>query len=282
MAKRILVTGAGSYIGKSFQKYMSKFSDYEIKMVKVSDGSWEKEDFSEYDVCLHVAGIAHKRETKENESLYYKVNRDISFNIAQKARNNNIGQFIYLSSMSVYGILQGNIDDKTLLKPVNAYGKSKLEAENLIKNLDIDTFSVCIIRPPMVYGKNCTGNFTRLVQFLNNTIIFPNISNQRSMIFIDNLCEYIKNIIDKKIIGVGCPQDKNYVSTQKIAEILAEKNNKKIIFFSVFNPVIQLLKNKVGIISKVFGNLTYEKGLAIIPESEYCKTDIEDAVRLSI
>lgn len=163
--KRILITGKNSYIGSRFQEWLAKHPDkYKVDAISLRDESWKEKDFSEYDVVYHVAGIAHRKETKENRELYYKVNRDLAYEVAKKSKQDGIKQFIFLSTMSVYGLESGVIDEHTPLKPKSNYGKSKLQAEELIKPLEDDSFKIAILRPPMVYGKGCKGNYPRLAK----------------------------------------------------------------------------------------------------------------------
>ena len=113
--KKILITGANSYIGTSFEKWVSRYPDkYSVDTIDMEDNNWKEKSFKGYDVVFHVAGIAHIKETRKNAELYYKVNRDLAFNVAQKAKNDGIKQFVFLSSMSVYGIENGVIDKKKL------------------------------------------------------------------------------------------------------------------------------------------------------------------------
>ena len=161
--KKILVTGTNSYIGTSLENWlMREPEEYRVDTVDMIDGSWKEKDFSSYDVVFHVAGIVHIKETSANQDLYYKVNRDLAFETARKAKGEGVGQFIFLSSMSVYRIETGVINKDTPLNPNTAYGKSKLEAEGLIKKLGDESFVITIIRPPMVYGKGCKGNYQLL------------------------------------------------------------------------------------------------------------------------
>src|SRR5699024_1194219 len=126
------------------------------------DDKWKEIDLSVYDSILHVAGIAHQKETNENSSLYYDVNRDLAIEMAEKAKKKNVKQFIFLSTMSVYGVETGVIDENTRLNPKTHYGKSKKAAEDSIQKLETDEFKVAIVRPPMIYGKDCPGNYQRL------------------------------------------------------------------------------------------------------------------------
>jgi len=115
--KKILITGANSYIGTSFEKWMGQYEGYEIDTVDTKNNKWKEADFSKYDVVFHVAGIAHIKETKENAHLYYEINRDMTVEIANKAKENGIKQFVLLSSMSVYGMVTGIITKTTKPNP---------------------------------------------------------------------------------------------------------------------------------------------------------------------
>ena len=158
--------------------------------------------FSGYDSVFHVAGIAHIKETIKNRDLYFSVNRDLAYEVAKKAKEDGVRQFVFLSTMSVYGLNTGIIDNNTPEAPKNAYGRSKLEAEKLIRELEAANFQVAIIRPPMVYGKGAKGNYQRLSKFAQKSPIFPDYNNQRSMLYIDNLCEFVRLIIIHVSTGI--------------------------------------------------------------------------------
>ncbi len=265
--KKILITGANSYIGTSLEKWLGKYPDqYKVDTVDMKDGSWKEKDFSQYDAVFHVAGIVHIKETKENQDLYYKVNRDLAFETAKKAKADGVKQFIFLSSMSVYGIENGVIDKDTTLKPNSAYGKSKIEAEELINKLQDDSFTVATLRPPMVYGKGCRGNYPRLVGLALKTPIFPKVDNKRSMIYIDNLSEFVKQLIDNKSGGLFFPQNAEYVNTSEMVRLIAEAHGKKIVMTKLFNPLLRLLS--VSTVNKVFGDLVYDMSMSDY-ESDY-------------
>src|SRR5699024_9859467 len=141
MTKKILITGKNSYIGRSFIEYCKKNEiDFEIDELDVRGEEWRDYNFSSYDTIIHLAGIAHIKETKQNEHLYYEVNRDLAIAVAEKAKESRIKNFIFMSTMSVYGLFEGHIDGTTLPNPTNAYGKSKLQAEEKIKDLNSNKF----------------------------------------------------------------------------------------------------------------------------------------------
>ncbi|WP_099354709.1 NAD-dependent epimerase/dehydratase family protein [Fredinandcohnia onubensis] len=275
--KRILITGKNSYVGTSLEKWLGNYPDrYSIDSISLRNDSWKEKDFSEYDVVFHVAGIAHIKETKENAPLYYKVNCDLAYEVAQKAKVEGVNQFIFLSSMSVYGIDNGVIGKKTPLKPLSSYGKSKLQAEKLISTLEEDFFKVVILRPPMIYGKGCKGNYTRLAMLTMKIPVFPKIDNKRSMIYIYNLCEFIRLIIDDSSKGLFFPQNEEYVCTSEMVKVIAEINGKKIWFTKLFNPFLGLFK--LTLVQKVFGNLVYEKELSIYSK-QYCMFSFTNSLK---
>ncbi|WP_285815950.1 NAD-dependent epimerase/dehydratase family protein [Thomasclavelia cocleata] len=259
MTKRVLITGANSYIGTSFERYIKENypDDFKIDTLDMLNPRWKEFDFSKYDSIFHVAGIAHQKETNKNKNQYYKVNRDLTIKIAVKAKESGIKQFIFLSSMSVYGLKVGVITKDTIEHPASAYGDSKYQAEKSLINLQCETFKVAIIRPPMVYGKGCRGNYQRLRDFALKSPVFPNYMNKRSMLFIGNLTEFIKCIIDTESAGLFLPQNKEYVSTYEMVELIAKYNSKSIKKTSLFNNLIKYLP--IEILKKLFGNLVYEK-----------------------
>ena len=180
--KNILITGANSYVGTSFEKWLSQWPDkYHVDTIDMIDGTWREKSFAGYDAVFHVAGIAHRKETKQNAHLYYEVNRDLAIETAKKAKAEGVSQFIFMSSMSVYGMETGVITRDTVPNPKNHYGKSKFEAEQGITALEDESFRVAVLRPPMIYGKGCKGNYQKLAKLARITPVFPDIENKRSM-----------------------------------------------------------------------------------------------------
>lgn len=255
--KKILITGADSYIGTSFEKYMAQFgNEYQIDTVDMIGNAWREKDFSGYDAVFHVAGIVHQKETLENAHLYYEVNRNLTVETAKKAKREGVKQFILLSSMNVYGLETGVITKSSVPNPKSHYGKSKLQADERIEKLDSDAFKVAILRPPMVYGKGCKGNYQRLRSFALKSPVFPDYPNQRSMLYIDNLCEFVKNVVDEVKHGLFFPQNEEYVNTSKMVKEIAAENGRNIHFTKIFNPIIKIMP--LGIVKKVFGDLIYD------------------------
>lgn len=281
--KKILITGKNSYIGTSLENWLAKEPEnYQVDTVDTRDGIWKEKDFSTYDVIFHVAGIAHVSTDPKMEDLYYKVNRDLTVDIAKKAKAEDVKQFIFMSSIIVYGDSTSSkrvIKRDTVPTPSNFYGDSKLQAEEGLKPLEDNNFKIVVVRPPMIYGKGSKGNYPRLSKLAQKTPAFPNINNQRSMLHIDNLSQFLKFMIDNEESGLFYPQNKEYVRTSDLVGKIAKYHNKKIWMTRLFNPFIRLLF-KVNTINKLFGNLTYDQKLSHYKEN-YQIRNLEESVKLT-
>ena len=279
---RILITGAHSYVGEQVEQYLEEYnqklySDYPaskryiIDTISLFGEEWKKIDFSSYDVVFHVAGIAHgsmSEKTEQGKKQYFAVNRDLAYQVAQKAKEEGVKQFIFMSSMSVYG---GNkeelITEETIPVPVTAYGESKLQAEWLISELEDKDFYVAILRPPVIYGKGCRGNYNALAKIAKISPIFPKINNLRSMLYIGNLCEFIRLLIDDRARGKFFPQNKEYVNTSDMVKKIGNIHQRRVHLVSGGRFLVEGIKYLPGGIgkksNKAFGNLMLDKSLSI-------------------
>jgi UDP-glucose 4-epimerase len=235
---------------------------------------WRDKQFSAYDVIYHIAAIVH---VKENDTdKYFSVNRDLAVEVAKKAKADGVKQFIFLSTMGVYGKETGFIDEKTKPNPKTPYAQSKLEAEGLLNELADDSYSVATLRPPIVYGKDCRGNYPRLAAMALKLPIFPKVKNERSMIFIDNLSEFVRLAIDKELSGLFFPQNKEYVNTTELVQLIAKAHGKKLKVTGLFNLFVSLGIKMSETFGKVFGSFTYDKQMPGGPEEleyETCSFD---------
>lgn len=265
--KRILITGKKSYIGLSIKKWLEQWPEkYIVDTVGTRNKEWEQLNFSIYDTVIHVAGIAHQDTKRDQKSIYYKVNRDLTIDIAIKAKKEGVSQFIFMSSMIVYGESSKINEEKiinreTVPHPLNFYGDSKLQAEKGILPLTSDQFHVVILRPPMVYGENSKGNYQTLSKFSNKFFVFPNISNKRSMIYIEHLAYFVQLMLDNDEAGIFFPQNEEYVKTAEMVRLIAKTQGRTIYLTKIFNPIIKLFANS-NLIKKVFGNLCYSHELS--------------------
>ena len=147
--KRVLITGAGSYIGETFKAYAEEYYPaLEIDAVDMLDSAWREKDFSEYDIIYHVAGIAHADVGNVDDATkekYYVVNTDLTVEVCEKAKREGAKEFIFMSSMIVYGDSapygkKKVIDEHTVPVPANFYGDSKLQADVAVRELADDKY----------------------------------------------------------------------------------------------------------------------------------------------
>lgn len=285
--KKILITGANSYIGTSFEKYMQQYADeYQVDTIDMIDGSWRERDFSEYDVVYHVAGIAHSdngKISKEKEKLYYSVNTDLTIETAKKAKAEGVKQFIFMSSAIVYGNSAPLGKEKIIAKdtpvsPANCYGDSKVQAENGILPLSDESFKVVVLRPPMIYGKGSKGNYPTLAKFAKKLPLFPYVKNQRSMLYIGNLMEFVRLMIVNEESGVFFPQNKEYSNTSEMVKMIGAVHGKKVRLVKGFTWVLKILSLFTGLINKAFGNLSYDVAISKYKQS-YQITTLEESIK---
>lgn len=288
--KKILITGKGSYIGVSFENWLKQYGTaYVVEAVDMKSETWKKYDFSVYDTIFHVAGLAHSdvgNVTEERIKDYYKVNCDLAVETAKKAKKQGIKQFIYMSSMIVYGESapinrRKEISLNTMPLPANFYGDSKLKAEVELQKLEDNNFKIVILRPPMIYGMESKGNYPLLAKLARKTPLFPDIKNQRSMLYINNLCEFVRKLTENEETGIFFPQNEEYVTTSEMVEMIAQAHGRKIIITKVLNPFVYLAGIIPGkcskLVNKAFGSCTYNMEISKYRE-DYCVTSLKDSI----
>ncbi len=289
--KNVLITGAGSYIGTSFEKYA--YEHYSDKLatdtVDMIDGSWRDKDFSAYEAVFHVAGIAHAdvgNVSEETKKKYYAVNTDLAIETAGKARKYGVKQFVFMSSAIIYGDSAPYGESKLITKdtepsPANFYGDSKWQADKGVRALADDNFTVTVLRPPMIYGKGSKGNYPVLSKMARKLPIFPNVKNERSMLYIENLCEFLCQVMINEKGGIYWPQNAEYSRTSEIVKMIAEAKNHKILVSGLFNPAVKLASLIPGktrdLANKAFGNLTYDKSMSEY-DFEYRVADLKTSI----
>lgn len=290
--KRVLITGAGSYIGESFEKWAKEHypANFAIDTLDMQDPSWREKDFSLYDVIFHVAGIAHAdvgKATEEEKKKYYEVNTDLAIKTAEKAKAERVKQFVFMSSMIIYGdsVPYGRekvIDETTVPAPANFYGDSKWQADKGVRKLADKSFRVAVLRPPMIYGKGSKGNYLVLAKLAKKLPVFPDVENRRSMLYIDNLCEFLCKLMLSGEGGIYFPQNREYTKTSEMVKKIAEAAGKKIWITKLLNPAVVIgsyMPGKVsGFANKAFGNSVYDQRLSEYEGLEYQSASLEDSI----
>ena len=284
--KKILITGANSYIGVSVEQYLSQWpKDYLVDTVDMVDGSWREKDFRGYDAVLHVAGLVHQPKTKndpEQAERYDRINHLLAVETARKAKDEGVCQFLFMSSASVYGLSAPvgkvvMITEDTPLNPTDNYGISKKRAEEDLALLRDKNFRLAVLRPPMIYGKGCKGNYQTMAKLAKKLPVFPWVDNQRSMLYMENLAECIRLLIDDGADGIFCPQNREYVNTSDMVSLIAHANGRGILLIHGFAWALKLLRPLTGIVDKAFGSLCYDFSLSAY-EKDYCVKTFQESI----
>lgn len=293
--KKILITGAGSYVGESVRRYiLAKDSSYRIDAVDTMGDNWKKADYTKYDVVFHVAGIAHVNADPKMEPLYYKVNCNLTIEVAKHAKAAGVRQFIFMSSQIVFHESQSLkaevLTAETKPAPNGFYGNSKLQAENglwnLVKNQKENStrsqggnqMNICILRPCMIYGPNAKGNFSRLAKLACKTPVFPEWHNKRSMLYIDNLAEFVKQAIERELEGTFYPQNRELADTVEIVRYFAKEAGHKIWITKLLNPFVWMGSLVLQPINKMFATYYYNPKMSKM-EFDYQLVSFEESLK---
>lgn len=240
---KVLITGSNGYIGSKFiEEYRNKyhFLIFSLLTQKIDDINLDG-----VDIVLHCAALVHQRVEYEYEK-YHEINVEYPVKLAILAKKNGVKQFVFVSTIAVYGDYLTKLYENTACNPITKYGKTKLVAENKLLELNDNNFTVTIIRPPMVYGKNAPGNINRLVKLVKKVPIIPfgGIENKRSFIYIGNLCYFLDEIIQQEKSGVFLASDNEAISTSKLIKLISKNLDKKVYLLRIpfFESLLKLVK----------------------------------------
>lgn len=282
---KVLLIGANSYIGRNFINYCTSDLNptdeveavVEVQAISGKSGEWKNASFAGYDCVMLLSGIVHN---KAKPQLYYDVNYNMAVEIAQKSKESGVKQFILFSTIGVYGAGVWFKKD-SILAPITDYAKSKRMAEEAINQLQSEEFVVAIVRPPMVYGKDCPGNFGRLVKLIRKVHMFPIYQNGRSAIYILNLCEFLRCLIIKECAGYYVPQNSEYLCTSNIAEVMKQKGI-PVLLLRGCSGMIRLASKCSGQISKIFGDYKFSLKDSCYEGIDYQKFSTLESIKESI
>ena len=298
--KQILITGVHSYVGNAIEKYLLEYNSaqgrehYRVDKISLKEDTWKTMPFRGYDVILHVAGIAHAdigKVSEETKALYYQINCNLALEVAEKAKAEGVSQFVYFSSVIVYGDSAGlgkqkEITEQTPPAPANFYGDSKWKAEQGLVSLQTEQFAVAVLRLPMVYGRGSRGNFPLLVKLADKMPVFPDIENQRSMIYVENLAEYVRLLTEQGRGGLFFPQNDEYVTTAHMVKAIGEVKGRRIRLWKCLNPLVHLAARIPGktrsLANKAFGSLTIDRGLSNRDIQGYRIYSLKESIEKSV
>ena len=283
---KILIIGKNSYIGNHIDEWLSKHG-HQVTQLDVLTDEWKTFDYSPYDTIVHVAGIVHQPNCQD-WGLYKRVNTDMPIQIATMAKKVGVKQYVFFSTMGVYGVgkrLKPTVvDEKTLLAPVGMYGKSKLMAEEGLRELQDEAFKVAFVRPPSVYGKGCRGGYiTGFTSIARRLPVIPcayeNV--KQSFIYIDNLSELVRLVIEKNKAGVFCPQDDKSVSANELLRTITDGIGRKYRSSWLLGFGVRLL-HFIPLVNKAYGGVEYSKTLSDIEGMDYVVVPFEEGMRRTV
>jgi glycosyltransferase involved in cell wall biosynthesis len=179
------------------------------------------------------------------------------------------------------------VDENTVPVATNFYGDSKLQADIAVRGFADDKFKVIVLRPPMIYGKGCKGNYPMLAKLAKKLPLFPDVDNERSMIHIDNLCEFLCQIMLIKELKqtevVLFPQNAEWTKTSQMVKEIAEISGKKIMTMNIMKPVVaigRMIPGKIGgLVSKAFGNSCYVQSMSEYEGISYRVVDFKTSIK---
>ena len=271
---KILITGASGFVGKHLTKQLaSDHTLYAISRNPIYDifeltYDWDtyQQTICDYDVIIHLAGLAHDTHENSQEQEYFQVNEQLTNNLVQWINQaEKPTKLIYLSSVKVYQEAD-TIDEKTPKNPNSIYGKSKLAAENVIINQLSNRHSYHILEPAMIYGEGNKGNLPKIYNALTRGLPYPFSSwqNQRSILYIDNLIFIINQCIEYSLDSdFYVISDDDSISTIEMLDELFETNKNAFIRWSLphfmTRFIIQIASfSGVGILDKLLGSLVVD------------------------
>lgn len=224
---KVGLTGYTGFIGAAFLKQFSHA--YDIQLINLRDSTYLSL-IPGLDAVVHCAGLAHKDDPPPKEE-YFRVNYDYTKILVDACITHQVNQFVFLSTFHVN------------LKNPTSYSESKVAAENYLNSVT-SQIHISIIRPPMVYGEGCKGNFPKLVKLIKLSPILPfkYKENRRSLIYIENLTGFISHLLNKKITGTFSPQDQKTVSIYDLALFISKAYEQKKILISPPKFLLILLK----------------------------------------
>ena len=247
--KKIVVTGTSGFVGKRFVEYNN--NKYIIESLSLRDVDISTLKLKGVDAIIHLAGKAHQME-KIEDRIYFDVNYGLTKSLVDRAMQENVPHFIYISTTKVYGDeINSVLNENSPCIPTDVYGESKLKAELYLSTIS-SSIKTAVVRPPLVYGPEVKGNLIQLLHLCKKNIPLPfgNTQNARSMVFVDNLIALINTIIDQQATGIYIAGDRDTLSTDKLVSLIRLNLGMKKMLITVpffLRKIIKILKPRLFI-----------------------------------
>lgn len=262
--QHIVITGATGFVGKAVLTHLS--NDYQITTVNLRAVSPKELDLSGVTTIIHCAALVHQMQGAPREE-YFRINTQLTMELAETAKRQHVEQFIFLSTSHVYGEYGDCFNRNKLFtesdtcRPIDPYGESKFAAENAILSLAASDFVVSVVRAPMVYGEGAKGNLNTLRKLVKSVPVLPFAEdrNRRSLIYVGNLAHFIKRTLETRAGGLLLAQDEAPLSIQQIVLLLGESLGVRPLLFRlpnfVFNFFYWIMPD---VMKRLFGSLALD------------------------
>lgn len=240
----IVITGSTGFVGGHLSFFFRNLDNHVIS-VDMRHKSWKGELYNSCVALIHLAGKAHDTNNTSEKSEYFTVNRDLTVEVFQQFLDSNIRDFFYLSSVkAVADYVDGVLTEDTVANPLTPYGKSKLEAENILLSTPLPKGKrLFIIRPCMIHGPGNKGNLNLLYKVVSKALPWPlaAFDNHRSFISIDNLCYLIDQMIKRTELSSGVYNfaDDDVLSTNEIVGIISQTLGKNPRLWKISSSLIE-------------------------------------------
>lgn len=256
----LIVTGSTGFVGSNFIRSSLNCKITEVDLLSIEA---EQINFENIDSVLHLAALVHQMKGAP-EDQYFKVNRDLAFEVAKRAKEQGVKQFVLMSTAKVYGESTANggyWNEESECFPTDPYGKSKLEAERLIRTLEDENFKVAIVRSPLVYGAGVKANMLRLIRLVDRFPLLPlgNIQNERSIVYIGNLVALLNTVMEQQVSGIFIAGDRTPLSTTQMIRFIASGLGKRVFLFTVSDFLLAVIRKfRPLIVDRLYGSLVLD------------------------
>ena len=237
-----------------------------------------------YNQDLVILLAAEHRDDVSPISLYYDVNVEGTCNVLNAMDECGIKKIIFTSSVAVYGLDKENPDENHPVDPFNHYGKTKYQAEELLREWytkDSEQKMLAIIRPTVIFGERNRGNvYNLLKQIASGTFLkIGKCNNKKSMSYVENVVSFVKFIVEEHQFGYHLYNyaDKPDLSTNELIGTVGNSLGKKI-------PSIKL-PYLIGILGgycfDILSKITRKKfSISSIRIKKFCATTQFDATKV--
>ena len=266
MMKKIIITGASGFIGKSLFNHFKQNNAVQVETLSLRN-NWVLNKNA--DVIIHLAAKSSDSYKTSDEKEYFEVNRDLTIKLFQAFLDSKIKDFIYFSSAKVITDNAADcLTEETPLNPMSVYGRSKKAAEEyLLAHKLPEGKRLLLIRPCLVHGEGNHGNLITLYKLVKKGLpwFFAGFENKRSFLHIDNLIYCIDKLLEDRNIASGVYNiaDDQPISTNELISLMGEVAKKRVRLWTIPSGLVSAtfkvgdilhLPINTNILNKLTGN----------------------------